>query len=657
MRRWSVVAALACAFLAGPVAAQKGFYREAPELAERVAAKTLPPVEERLPRNPVLLPVEDRVGAYGGEWPLAMIGRADGLLVYRTIGYEPLVRWDPAWRRLLPNVAQSYEVNPAATEFVFHLRAGLKWSDGAPYTAEDVRFWFDDVLMSPELIDELPNWLPADRRGVRLAVENPRTVRFVFDKPNSLFLSSLAAGQDDAGPTELPRHALERLLPRHNPNADAEAKAAGFPGWKERFELVSGVHHGRSDAAALLHRRDPAADRVESAEPLPTLNAWSVARREPGAPARYVAVRNPYYFKIDPAGNQLPYIDRVAFLETDSLDQVKDLLRAGIIGMQARHVANATRQADGPALIRAGDYRPVTLMTAVNNVMALAFNQTAADPAKRAVLANRDVRIALSAAIDRQAVIRSVMSGLGEPSQPAPRPESRYYSARLANQHLTFDVDEANRLLDAAGFSERGEDGIRRNKDGVRLAFTVLVRRDRVHQSAIMKLLEKDWRAVGVEATTRDVPRKELAEAVAKGAFDVAPASNDGGLDPLLDLHAYIPLRSESAFGPAWQRWVENPADPQAEVPPDSVQRQIELYRAILATPSAEAQGKLLAEILEIAADEFFTIGIATEPPGIGVAGRAFANVPRVMPDSWLYPTPAPANPAQFFIAPMPSGD
>lgn len=644
---------LALAVLAVPEAGGAAFYHEAPELA----GQPVPPVEERLPRNPLLLPVTDRIGTYGGEWRLALFGYADGLLIYRSIGYEPLIRWDPSWRRLVPNVAQAYEVNATATEFVFHIRPGLRWSDGEKFTADDVRFWFDDVLMVPDLIDDPPNWLPADRSGIHLMVDDPLTIRFVFDRPNSLFLASLAAGQANGGPTNFPRHYLERFHQRYNPNADAEAKAEGFPDWQTRFLVMSGQEVGRSDPVAMLHKANPALDRVEPANVLPTLYAWNVVRREPGNPSRYVAVRNPYYFKIDPAGNQLPYIDRVVLLEVSSLDEIKALMRSGTIGMQARHVANLTRQADGAELIRAGDYRPITLLPATNNVMPLAFNQTHPDPAKRAILGNREVRIGLSLAIDRKTLIDNILFGFGEPSQPAPRPESRYYSAHLANQYITYSPVEANAHLDRSGFTERGPDGIRYNKDGIRLSFTVYIRKDRAHQAEMMKVITENWRAVGVEVKTKALSRKDLKAALEANDFDVQPASSDGGLDPLSDVHAYMPIRAESTFAPLWQLWAVDPKDPQAEVPPEPVQHQLRLYRDILSTPSPEVQARDIAEILDIAADEFYVLGISTEWPGVAIASKSFANVPRVIPDSWLYPTPAPTDPSQYFIVPDASGN
>lgn len=651
--RWTgALGALVLAVLTVASAAAESFYREAPELAAMVARKELPPVGERLPSNPLLLQVEEEIGRHGGVWRLGMIGKGDGLLAYRTIGYEPLVRWDAAWRRLMPNVAQSYHVNGNATVFTFQLRPGLRWSDGAPFTAEDIRFWFDDVLMEGELGGEPPHWMPRGRQGVRVRVDGEHTVVFQFDQPNSLFLATLAGGQDFGGATDYPQHALKRFHRRYNPDADIEALAQGFKSWEERFQLVARVNNSLSDAGSLLRLRNPDLSAVVRAEPIPTLNAWIIDRREPGNPARVVATRNPYYWKVDPAGNQLPYIDRVEFLEVASPQQLKGLLMRGVIGMQARHVTGQSVQGDIPAILEQGGYRALTVLPSDSNTLPLAFNQTHPDPARRAILSSKDLRIALSLAIDRRAIIDRVYNGQGEPYQMAPRPESRYFSARLARQHLDHDPRRANAMLDGLGFTKRDAEGYRLDRSGERFRLTLLTRRDRPHQTEAMTMIARDWRQVGVEALVQPVDRQELRDLVASNRYEVALSSGDGGMDAVLEAYAYVPLLQESFFAPAWARWVDDPAAPDAEPPPPSVMQQLALYGKLQESPDPDLQARHVAAILDIAAEQFFSIGISTQAPRTGVVPTDFRNVPRLMTESWLYPAPAPTNPSQYFIAP-----
>ncbi|MGQ9369770.1 ABC transporter substrate-binding protein [Azospirillum sp. ST 5-10] len=648
------VAGRATAVLAVVVAlcgsAAAAFYREAPGLAERVAAGTLPAVDERLPGNPLLIPVEERVGRYGGVWRMAMVGDGDGLLLYRSIGYEPLVRWDPAWRRVVPNVAQSFRLSDDARTVTFQLRPGLRWSDGVPFTAEDIRFWVEDVLLDPELTPRPPRWMPTGPQGVRLEVADPHTVRFHFATPNSLFVAALASGQEWRALTEHPRHALSRYHRRYNPQGiAAEVAAAGVADWTELFHLKAGTFLNRSDPASLLRRRPDPAGGVQRAEPIPTLYAWVLDRLEPGDPPVYVAERNPYYWKVDPAGQQLPYLDRVDVYAAADETAFARLLAGGRIDLQARHVVSPGMQ---PLLadLFAKDHRPLPIQPSVSNEVPLILNLTHPDPVLRAVLADRDVRVALSRAIDRRAIIERVFGGRGEPYQMAPRPDSRFYVERLARQHLDHDPVEAGRILDAKGLGVRDGDGVRLLPDGRRLSLTVLVRSDRAHHAAAMAMVARQWRAVGVEVTVREVSRRDLIDRIAANRFDAAVGYADGGMDAILDAYAYVPCFPDSQAAPGWAVWHNDPGRPGAVEPPAAVKRQVDLYRRIAETTDPDRQDRLMREVLEIAADEFYTLGIALVPGNDGIVRASFANVPAAMTESWIYPTPGPTNPPQYFM-------
>lgn len=642
---------------AGPAAADgRAFYRESPALAARVAAGALPPVSGRLPGNPLLIPV-DGIGRYGGVWRQAMIGEADGLLVYRTIGYEPLVRWDAGWRRVVPNVAQAVEVSEDARVFTFRLRPGLRWSDGVPFTVEDVQFWFEDVLGNPDLTPVPPPWMP--RGGVRLEIPETDTVRFVFAQPNGLFLPALASGQERRGPTDYPRHALERYHIRYNPDgAAAMARAAGTGGWAALFHLKANSFQSLSTLPALLRRPvpEPAGGLAGPALPavpmeadgVPVIAAWRIVRYEPGPPPRVVAERNPFYWKVDPAGQQLPYLDRVEVALTDGDDSFLELLLGGGIDLQARHVVVPQVQERLPALL-GGDFRPLMMQASDSNAVPLMLNLTHPDEGLRALFSRRDVRIALSIAIDRAEIIDGPLNGHGIPAQVAPRAESRFHSDRLARQHLVYDPAAAGAALDAAGLSRRGAGGVRLLADGRPAAFTILARTDRPHQREAARMTARFWRAIGLDVRVEEVDRAVLRRRVRANAFDVVIGSGDGGMDPMQEIHGFIPAFEGYNGAPAWERWRESSGHPDAMVPPEPVLRQLDLHRRIRETADSDQQDRLMREILDIAAEEFYAIGIAVMPGGMGVVRSTFRNVPRTMPESWVYPTPAPTNPAQYY--------
>ncbi|MGQ9368074.1 ABC transporter substrate-binding protein [Azospirillum sp. ST 5-10] len=636
---------------AGPAAAQP-LYKDSPVLTDAVATGALPPVGERLPRTPLLVQPVEKIGGYGGTWRMGMIGDGDGLLVYRTVGYEHLVRWDPAWRRVVPNIAQSFEVNADATEFTFRLRPGMRWSDGHPFTADDVLFWYEDVLLDPELTPRHMGWMASGGETGRVTAPDPHTVRFTFKAPNSTFLSRLASAYDTKGPTDFPRHALARFHPRHNPDGIAgEIAAAGVANAAELFRLKAHIDHYVSSTAALLRRPVPPGAARVAAEPVPTLAAWVMDHWEDGAPPRFVLRRNPYYWKIDPGGQQLPYIDEVVVQHVQSPAELRRLVEAGRIDMQARNIPASVPRDALPGLLAAGGYRTFETLSAENNTLALGFNLTHRDPAKRTLFGQHGFRVALSAAIDRKAIIDTVFGGKGEPYQPAPRPESRFYHERLARQHLAYDPAAANAALDALGLAERDAEGFRRRPDGERLGFEILVRRDRANFVKVAERVAADWRAVGIDARVAARDRGAVNQAREAIAFDVTIAAPDGGIDPVIEPQDYLPMTDDSVFGLAWVHWLEGRDSGLGEPPPEPVQRQIDLYRRIRQTMDAEEQARLMRGILDIAAEEFLLIGVSLPPPAYGVVREEFRNVPSFMVDAWIYPTPGPTNPFQYFFA------
>jgi peptide/nickel transport system substrate-binding protein len=135
---------------------------EAPQLAQLVEDGELPPVEERLPANPMVLPTEE-IGRYGGD--LRMLAFEGGVAVNETIGYENLVRFEPGMtedltiEHVIPNVAEEWEVGADGAEYTFKLREGMKWSDGEPFTADDIVFWYEATVLNTELSPVYPDWL------------------------------------------------------------------------------------------------------------------------------------------------------------------------------------------------------------------------------------------------------------------------------------------------------------------------------------------------------------------------------------------------------------------------------------------------------------------------------------------------------------------
>ncbi|MCI0396127.1 MAG: ABC transporter substrate-binding protein [Chloroflexi bacterium] len=596
------------------------FFNESPLLAARVAAGDLPPVDQRLPANPMILQPEESVGIYGGtlETPVANLGNR-----LNVIGYEPLVRWDSQWLRVIPNIAQAVDSSQDATTYTFHLRQGLRWSDGRPFTADDILFWYEAVFTNPELTPMTPGWLSVNGAPVTVETTGSDVVTFRFARPNSLFLSELATSLGTIL-VRYPRHYLAQFHPSYNPGAAQLVAGAGFASWVELFQSRAGL---------------------ENLE-LPTLNAWVIVERG----RQIVAERNPYYWKVDTDFNQLPYIDRVVFVQVQSQEEYQALLQDG-----AAHLVFDNEFTGLSVTETAASLKPVTLVSSYSSAVVIALNLNHPDPLLRQAFQNKAFRIGLSHAINRPGLIADFFDGAGEPYQVAPRPESPFYNEQLARQYTEYDSELANSFLDQAGYAQRDAQGFRLRPDGPRLSFRLETNAARL--VPMLEFISQGWREVGVETTVAYYPPDQpqaYADTLFANQHDTYVSEGVGGLDVILQPVYYFPLHPfASWYATGWARWYLNPANPQAVEPPPAVQRQMELFDQVRSTADSDLQLQLMAELLEIAADEFYVMGAVLAPNSRLYTSTNLHNVPPLMPLSVInYPTPAPSNPAQYFITP-----
>ena len=252
-------------------AAQEGI-KESPILAEMVESGDLPPLEERLPANPLVLEPFNEIGTYGGT-----LRRATAWLgPYLTENFtrEALTRWHAPLASAgppQPNLAESWEYNDEGTEVTVHLREGIKWSDGEPFTAEDIEFYWYDIMLDENVTESMPGALVVEGEPPELEVVDEFTLKFIYPKPYYFFAEAMATAYEIAWP----KHYMSQFHPKYNTSATYEDLNANA-------ELETG--RGRV-----------------------TLQAWMLDEWVEGD--AYRLVRNPYYWKVDPEGKQLPYFD------------------------------------------------------------------------------------------------------------------------------------------------------------------------------------------------------------------------------------------------------------------------------------------------------------------------------------------------------------
>jgi peptide/nickel transport system substrate-binding protein len=311
----------------------------------------------------------------------------------------------------VPNVAENFEIESDGRDFVFTLRENMKWSDGEPFTAEDIMFWWNDVTLNEEISPAIPTWLIVGDQPPEVTSPDERTVVFSFAEPAGLFLFTMATFE---GMTMLnaPKHYLTEFHIDYNSDAEEQARDAGYDTWSDWFSHHYSLWEG-------------------GIERKPTLDAWEVTVPHSGNVTHVEVERNPYYWKVDSEGSQLPYLDRVRFTVTES-EEVRSLqaldgtfhLYLGGGDSQGANLQEKPLFAQGR---EESGYDFIDLIPANMNRAIFAVNLTCKDEAKRSVFLDKNFRMGLSHAINRDEVIDAIWVQQGEPWQAAPRPESRLH--------------------------------------------------------------------------------------------------------------------------------------------------------------------------------------------------------------------------------------
>lgn len=629
-------AAIAIAAL-GVRAAYAQATAEAPMLKSLVDAGSLPPLADRLPKNPMVVTPLHEVGKYGGVWKSTIVGGGSLSMLFRYQAYEPLVRYNPEWTGVIPNVAESVTSNDAATEFTFKLREGMKWSDGKPYTTEDVMFWYEDVFSNKDLeVTNQDHLIIGDDRAVFTKIDD-LSFKISFKNSNGLFLSLLAWADSDQT-TRFPKHYLSQFLPKYNPDADKLAAAAGLSGWVQLFQKKSG--------AALE-------DDFFTNTEIPVLHPWKM-KVAPGESTEHaIAERNPYYWKVDTAGNQLPYLDSIDYVLVSDAQVLLLKCLQGEIDLLDQYIGTPTNKSvlfDGK---EKGNYDFYTTLSTQPNEMAICFNMTHPDKVKAELYSSKDFRAGISHAIDRQALIDSVFVGVGTPSQTAIAEGDPLYNERLAKQFVEYDVAKSNEFLDKIA-PKKDADGFRLDSSGRRISIVFEQDQNRLEMVDMMQLIMPMLKAVGIDGQLKLIDRSLWEVRVRQNMDYDATTNRFGGgigLAAILDPRYFVPFSDNAFYAMGWQIWYNNKSAPNAVEPPDQVKKALELYDVMKSTVDDAKRVDAFKQILEIAADQFYTVGIKIPNDAYGIVKNNFKNVPDKMPNSFGYPTPAPTNPEQYYKA------
>ncbi|WP_102783914.1 ABC transporter substrate-binding protein [Thalassospira sp. GB04J01] len=599
---------------------------QAPALMEMVEAGNLPPVSERVGEEPEVVEPLDAIGKYGGEIRTGLRGSSDHNGILRVVGPQGLVRWDPQYTKVVPNVAKSFDVDDAGEVFTFHLRKGMKWSDGAPFTADDVMFNVSDLLLNEDFAPT-PARYTAGGEPMKVEKIDDYTVRLTFAEPYGDFLAELAAplGQN---PVLYAKHYCKQFVPAYNDNLDALIAENNASDWQNLFMQKCG------DLEVPTRWGNP--ER-------PTLDPWVVTEPYVGGATRVVMERNPYFWQIDTAGNQLPYIDRLVMPIGADTESLLLSIIGGRIDYGLRHVDTPVNRPLLAENREKGDYRFFKASAPGGSNMVIDFNLTSKNPDLRSVFNEKDFRVALSLGMDRSEIIDTVMLGDGEPWQHGPFEDHPYYYEKLSKQYLEFDPEKANELLDGIGLDKRGPDGIRLMPNGEPLKFKVDVipTFDPTWVDAL-QLIERQWAEIGVDMDINSMERSFFYQRTSESNdHDAAVWNGRQSWVPGQLPHQIVPVSHDSRYGIPWVRWYESNGE-KGEEPPTSIKKRLDLFVAARGAADAEKRQAIVREIAEIAADEFEVIGLSKALPTYGIVKNGLKNVPEAMPSSWSFPTPSP---------------
>jgi len=593
----------------------------------------LPPVEQRLPSNPLVVTPVESVGTYGGTWRSALRGGLDNAWIARTVAYDGLVRYDREWKQIVPNLAESWEVSADARTYTFKLREGLKWNNGTPFTSSDIAF-------AAELFSEpsygVGTFMKNPNNKVTVEVVDETTFKYVFEHPNGVILDDLASVNGFTA-VSLSKDYCSQFYPKYNPNAATEAKAAGFETW----ELW------------MTDRCSWATETIRWANPeLPMMNAWMIEEPLKGDASRATFVRNPFYWKVDTAGNQLPYIDSLNMRISDSLEELTLMALNGEIDYQDRHIATVANQPlffDGQ---EAGGYRLGENVPSNMNTMVLQFNLNHVDPKRAELFQNKDFRIGISQLIDRQEIIDVVFTGQGEPFQAAPRPESPFYDEDMAKQYTAFDPDAAAAAFTAAGLGAKNGNGFYTFADGSPLVITIdMISSVRPEWIDMMELLQLQIEAGGIDIELNNIDRTLYYEKRPAGDYDAQIWQGDGGLDVIQEPRYYMASGDESVWAYRWAQWFNGSRPEIAEEPAQWAKQQMELMNQLRGEGDPAKRDDLMKQILVIAKENFPVIGISLPGNGYYIAKNNMRNIAEPMLHAYLFPTPGPYDPFQWYFA------
>ncbi len=604
-------------------AAPVSTYKEAPMLAEQVSAGTLPPVEDRLPAEPVVTTPVDSVGKYGGTlytaswWP-----EVGNIQLYFAV--EAPIKWKADLTGYEPALVESYEWSDDGKTFTMHMRKGLKWSDGEPYTTEDWKFWWELANNPDQKKWTIPAYL-RNNDGTPITIEFPDDYTIVWkatDRPLWIDPYFMAQGYWEFSTNFMkPAHYLKQYVPTYTPTAT----------WEDYQNQ----------------------DKWWQTPGYPCLWAWCLtALSDDGQ--NYTFTRNPYYWRVDTDGNQLPYIDEIK-VEIVADEQTR------ILNCTQGKYDVAFRICGGPNEIpllsenatNAGFHFLEKYMNGAGAWPGYMVNQDYVEGGKnyeddtpehateiRELLRNPKFRQALSIGFDRQRVVDVAWGGIADIKNTTISPQSWHFVGtegqaeykKWAESYVQFDAETANQWLDEIGM-KKGADGMRTLPSGK--DFTMVI--DISDWGGSLKVqvdaadeMKKQWEAnLGIKVQINNLQGQPDLDTRTNEGYYMLRGAHVSEIDILTYPDWMFPVVNRY-FMPLEGRWFAKGGDACTEQPSETSQYPCGLkpepgspaeilqglYNEARDTPTIEGRHAVVWKAIdEIVKDGPFVIGVAGDQP------------------------------------------
>ncbi|MBZ0297854.1 MAG: ABC transporter substrate-binding protein [Anaerolineae bacterium] len=566
IHRLSLIGLLAIllVLISSSLSAQDATYGESPMLKERVDAGDLPPVEERLPSNPKVIPVVDEIGQYGGTLHVGDTGeRLDEALRMRHTG---LFRYNFTASEYQADLAEGWEWSDDYSSLTITLRDGLKWSDGEPFTTDDIAFFWNDVLNNEEISPTGPGgFWTVNGQPTTLEVTDATTFTYHFGGPYPIAMDSFGRTHF-SGDNALygPAHYLKQFHAGYTEGAQALAEEEGFETWVDLFNA----------------RRCQCYQPTSMPLDRPYMDSWIPIEI---ASDRILMERNPYFHQVDSEGNQLPYIDYMEVTRASDQELYALKLTAGEYDFGVRY----TRPSDLQLFRQgeeAGNYTTYIARSLQSSAVSIYFNQNYPDPEFNTLFQSQPFRAGLSMAINRDAINDILFFGLGEIHPATPLKTMPWFDDAWYNEYLEYNPDAANAMLDEVGITERDSDDFRLTEGGNRVS--IIVQGLEQHMQGC-ELIATDWRAVGVELicqeSSPDLVNQYREENTAMGtAWHLERSTLFGRGTP--DNFA-VNDGSRHYWAPQWALWISSQGAEGIE-PPDEIKALNEKWNEFSQYPS-----------------------------------------------------------------------